>query len=80
MDVNKSLDRLAILGVITMMGLAGCASQPQGAAPPLATAPTVGQEIGAGALDAHALPSLAAFVPDECRWRRIALELSERAA
>ena len=32
------------------------------------------------ALDANGVPSLAAFVPDEGRWRRLALEVSERAA
>jgi proteasome lid subunit RPN8/RPN11 len=32
------------------------------------------------ALDAHGAPSLTAFVPDEARWRRIALEISARAA
>jgi len=32
------------------------------------------------ALDASGLQSLAAFVPDETRWRRVLLEASERAA
>jgi proteasome lid subunit RPN8/RPN11 len=32
------------------------------------------------ALDTQVLQSLAAFVPDESRWRRIALEVSARAA
>jgi proteasome lid subunit RPN8/RPN11 len=32
------------------------------------------------ALDANGVPSLAAFVPDENRWRGVSLEASERAA
>lgn len=32
------------------------------------------------ALDAHGVQSLAAFVPDDARWRSIPLQISERAA
>ncbi|MEI9930419.1 MAG: M67 family metallopeptidase [Rhizomicrobium sp.] len=32
------------------------------------------------ALDAHGVPSLAAFVPDDTRWRAISLAFSARAA
>lgn len=32
------------------------------------------------ALDGHGAPSLAAFVPDETRWRAVALQISARAA